>query len=63
MAPASMSVNIDIHQTQRVGVVEHIDVAVIGVASPDWPPRMPFARQGLQPVVLEASQQAAGSWP
>lgn len=58
-----MSVNIDIHQIQGVVVVDHIDVAVIGGGQSGLATAHALRRQGLQPVVLEASERAAGSWP
>jgi putative flavoprotein involved in K+ transport len=58
-----MSVNIDIHQIQGVGIVEPVDVAVIGGGQSGPAAAYALCGQGLQPVVLEASEQAAGSWP
>ncbi|MEU8986692.1 NAD(P)-binding domain-containing protein [Streptomyces sp. NPDC048558] len=39
-----------------------VDVAVMGAVSPDWS-RRPCADMGWQPVVLEAADRPAGSWP
>ncbi|MFD9058257.1 flavin-containing monooxygenase [Streptomyces albidoflavus] len=43
--------------------MEHIDVAVIGGGQSGLATAHALLRRGLQPVVLEASGQAAGSWP
>jgi putative flavoprotein involved in K+ transport len=43
--------------------VEYVDVAVIGGGQSGLAAAHALRRQGLQPVVLEASEQAAGSWP
>ncbi|MCC9706581.1 NAD(P)/FAD-dependent oxidoreductase [Streptomyces sp. MNU76] len=43
--------------------MEHIDVAVIGGGQSGPATAYALRRQGLRPVTLEASQQAAGSWP
>lgn len=58
-----MSVNIDIHRS-RVGLfMEHIDVAVIGGGQSGLAAAHALLRRGLRPVVLEASDRTAGSWP
>jgi putative flavoprotein involved in K+ transport len=43
--------------------VEHIDVAVIGGGQSGLAAAHTLLRHGVRPVVLEASEQAAGSWP
>ncbi|MER6160351.1 NAD(P)/FAD-dependent oxidoreductase [Streptomyces sp. NPDC001868] len=43
--------------------MEHVDVAVIGGGQSGLAAAHALRGQGLQPVVLEASVQAAGSWP
>lgn len=48
--------------------MEHIDVAVIGdgqsgLATAHAPPRTRCRVRGVRPVVLKASERAAGSWP
>ncbi|WP_405929738.1 NAD(P)/FAD-dependent oxidoreductase [Streptomyces griseus] len=43
--------------------MEHIDVAVIGGGQSGLAAAHALLRRGLRPVVLEASGQAAGSWP
>ncbi|MFD5474574.1 flavin-containing monooxygenase [Streptomyces sp. NPDC127105] len=43
--------------------MEQVDVAVIGGGQSGLAAAHALRRQGLQPVVLEASEQAAGSWP
>ncbi|MFD5106325.1 flavin-containing monooxygenase [Streptomyces cinereoruber] len=43
--------------------MEHIDVAVIGGGQSGLAAAHSLLREGLRPVVLEASGQAAGSWP
>ncbi|WP_329469767.1 NAD(P)/FAD-dependent oxidoreductase [Streptomyces sp. NBC_01723] len=43
--------------------MEHIDVAVIGGGQSGLATAHAFLRRGLRPVVLEASDRAAGSWP
>lgn len=58
-----MSVNIDIHQIQGIGIVERVDVAVIGGGQSGLAAAHALRGQGLQPVVLEASERAAGAWP
>ncbi|WP_328690173.1 NAD(P)/FAD-dependent oxidoreductase [Streptomyces phaeochromogenes] len=43
--------------------MEHVDVAVIGGGQSGLATAHALRGQGLQPVLLEASRQAAGSWP
>ncbi|MGW0501165.1 flavin-containing monooxygenase [Streptomyces sp. NPDC003007] len=43
--------------------MEHIDVAVIGGGQSGLAAAQALLRERLQPVVLEASERAAGSWP
>ncbi|MGC2998662.1 flavin-containing monooxygenase [Streptomyces sp. G35A] len=43
--------------------MEHIDVAVIGGGQSGLATAHALLRRGLRPVVLEASDRAAGSWP
>ncbi|WP_346346129.1 FAD-dependent oxidoreductase [Streptomyces sp. SID5789] len=43
--------------------MEHIDVAVIGGGQSGLATAHALLRRGLRPVVLEASDHAAGSWP
>lgn len=43
--------------------MEHIDVAVIGGGQSGLAAAHTLLRRGLRPVVLEASDRAAGSWP
>ncbi|MEU2894987.1 flavin-containing monooxygenase [Streptomyces sp. NPDC001273] len=43
--------------------MEHVDVAVIGGGQSGLATAHALRRQGLEPVVLEASEQASGSWP
>ncbi|WP_326648151.1 MULTISPECIES: NAD(P)-binding domain-containing protein [unclassified Streptomyces] len=43
--------------------MEHLDVAVIGGGQSGLAAAHALRKQGLEPVVLEASGQAAGSWP
>ncbi|CAM5540066.1 flavin-containing monooxygenase [Streptomyces narbonensis] len=43
--------------------MEHVDVAVIGGGQSGLAAAYHLCREGLTPVVLEASGQAAGSWP
>ncbi|MFC7845795.1 flavin-containing monooxygenase [Streptomyces sp. NPDC057382] len=43
--------------------MEQVDVAVIGGGQSGLAAAHALRGQGLQPVVLEASEQAAGSWP
>ncbi|MCZ4507437.1 NAD(P)-binding domain-containing protein [Streptomyces sp. ActVer] len=43
--------------------MEQVDVAVIGGGRSGLAAAHALRAQGLQPVVLEASEQAAGSWP
>ncbi|MGW1493858.1 flavin-containing monooxygenase [Streptomyces sp. NPDC002402] len=43
--------------------MEHLDVAVIGGGQSGLAAAYALRKRGLAPVVLEASEQAAGSWP
>lgn len=43
--------------------MEHVDVAVIGGGQSGLATAHALLRRGLRPVVLEASDRAAGSWP
>ncbi|MFE7183039.1 flavin-containing monooxygenase [Streptomyces erythrochromogenes] len=43
--------------------MEHVDVAVIGGGQSGLAAAQALARRGRTPVVLEASDRAAGSWP
>ncbi|MGW5850565.1 flavin-containing monooxygenase [Streptomyces sp. NPDC055254] len=43
--------------------MEHVDVAVIGGGQSGLTVAYALARQGRAPVILEASDRAAGSWP
>ncbi|GGW72616.1 flavin-containing monooxygenase [Streptomyces xantholiticus] len=43
--------------------MEHVDVAVIGGGQSGLATAYELIRRGLKPVVLEASDRAAGSWP
>ncbi|MET9358391.1 NAD(P)/FAD-dependent oxidoreductase [Streptomyces sp. NPDC006617] len=43
--------------------MEHVDVAVIGGGQSGPATAHALRRRGLEPVVLEASAQASGSWP
>ncbi|KFG74732.1 flavin-containing monooxygenase [Streptomyces mutabilis] len=43
--------------------MEHVDVAVIGGGQSGLATAHALRRQGREPVVLEASAQASGSWP
>ncbi|MBT2674717.1 NAD(P)/FAD-dependent oxidoreductase [Streptomyces sp. ISL-14] len=43
--------------------MEQVDVAVIGGGQAGLAAAYALRRQGLQPVILEASDRAAGSWP
>ncbi|MGW7439476.1 flavin-containing monooxygenase [Streptomyces sp. NPDC054849] len=43
--------------------MEHVDVAVIGGGQSGLAAADALARQGRAPVILEASDRAAGSWP
>lgn len=43
--------------------MEHVDVAVIGGGQSGLAAARALREQGLRPVVLEASERAAGSWP
>lgn len=63
MASILIGVNIDIHRTQGDSLVEHIDVTVIGGGQSGLATAHALLRRGLRPVVLEASDRAAGSWP
>ncbi|MFD9457562.1 FAD-dependent oxidoreductase [Streptomyces sp. NPDC059985] len=62
MAPDSMSVNIDIRRIGR-SLMEHADVAVVGAGQAGLATAYALVGHGLKPVVLEASDQPAGSWP
>lgn len=43
--------------------MEHVDVALIGGGQSGLATAHALIRQGLRPVVLEAPERAAGSWP
>ncbi|MFE2125049.1 FAD-dependent oxidoreductase [Streptomyces amritsarensis] len=43
--------------------MEHVDVVVAGAGQAGLATAYTLVRQGLKPVVLEASDQPAGSWP
>ncbi|MFG2680329.1 flavin-containing monooxygenase [Streptomyces sp. NPDC048392] len=43
--------------------MEHVDVAVIGGGQSGLATAHALRRQGLKPVILEASAQTSGSWP
>jgi len=43
--------------------MEHVDVAVIGAGQSGPATAQALLRDGLRPVVLEAWERAAGSWP
>ncbi|WP_308296056.1 FAD-dependent oxidoreductase [Streptomyces yangpuensis] len=43
--------------------MEHVEVAVIGGGQSGLAAAHALVRAGLKPLVLEASHQAAGSWP
>ncbi|MFE9308152.1 flavin-containing monooxygenase [Streptomyces sp. NPDC006706] len=43
--------------------MEHVDIAVIGGGQSGLATAHALLRQGMAPVVLEASDRAAGSWP
>ncbi|MFI2631755.1 flavin-containing monooxygenase [Streptomyces collinus] len=43
--------------------MEHVDVVVIGGGQSGLATGHALLRQGIRPVVLEASEQTAGSWP
>ncbi|MFD6227306.1 flavin-containing monooxygenase [Streptomyces sp. NPDC060232] len=43
--------------------MEHVDVAVIGGGQSGMAAAQALARRGRAPVILEASDRAAGSWP
>ncbi|WP_330351987.1 FAD-dependent oxidoreductase [Streptomyces chartreusis] len=58
MAPVSIGVNIDIHRIGRVDLAEQADVAVIGGGQSGPAATHALRGQGLQPVVLEASERA-----
>ncbi|MFG3024827.1 flavin-containing monooxygenase [Streptomyces sp. NPDC048254] len=57
-----MNVNIDIRRIEG-GIVEQVDVVVIGGGQSGLATAYALRRRGLEPVVLEASEEAAGSWP
>lgn len=62
MTPVSIDVNIDIHLINGV-VVEHVEAVVVGGGQSGLATAHALVRVGLKPVVLEASDRAAGSWP
>ena len=43
--------------------MQHVDIVVIGGGQSGLATAHALRKQGFQPVVLEASQEAAGSWP
>ncbi|MFD3940297.1 flavin-containing monooxygenase [Streptomyces sp. NPDC058611] len=43
--------------------MEHVDVVVVGAGQAGLATAYALVRHGLKPVVLEASDQPAGSWP
>lgn len=43
--------------------MEHLDVAVIGGGESGLAAAYALRKQGLKPVMLEASGRTAGSWP
>ncbi|OEJ95568.1 flavin-containing monooxygenase [Streptomyces thermolilacinus] len=43
--------------------MKHVDVAVVGGGQAGLATAYALIREGLRPVVLEASERAAGSWP
>jgi len=61
MAPDSININIDISRIWKL-IVERVDVAVIGGDQSGLAAAHALRAQGLEPVVLEASERAAGSW-
>ncbi|MEU4464094.1 FAD-dependent oxidoreductase [Streptomyces sp. NPDC024017] len=61
--PDSISVNVDIRRTSGGLFMEHIDVAVIGGGQSGLATAHALLREGLRPVVLEASERSVGSWP
>ncbi|WJV48946.1 NAD(P)-binding domain-containing protein [Streptomyces flavofungini] len=58
-----MSVNIDIYRISEVCFMGHVDVVVIGGGQSGLATEHSLLGVGLEPVVLEASERAAGSWP
>ncbi|MFD4586061.1 hypothetical protein ACFWOY_31775 [Streptomyces sp. NPDC058423] len=63
MASVSMNVNIDIRRNWGVRFMEHVDVAVIGGGQSGVAAACALRERGLMPVVPEASEKPAGSWP
>ncbi|MDX2937105.1 hypothetical protein [Streptomyces ipomoeae] len=43
--------------------MEHVDTVVIGGGQSGPATGHALLRHGIRPVILEASEQAAGSWP
>lgn len=62
MTLASTNFGIDAYRN-RDPLTEHIDVAVIGGGQSGLATAYALLRRGLRPVVLEASDRTAGSWP
>ncbi len=56
-----MNVNIDVYRNWVL--MEYVDVAVIGGGQSGLAAAHALLRHGLRPVVLEASDRTAGSWP